>query len=327
MVLILPRLTREGKTVDVWRTAARDREAMVADLDVGNNRAKITNKRFVSIPDYRMAPTVVDTKALAAANSQGNSLQVQGVMFGGGGGIIIELPSGTRYMVTIYRDEKAPRYPSTLDSLAGMTDTREPIHASVKEAFEEVIFFNGNQLLVPQYQQGEWSRFNGAIKGSVVGLASHFGANSQREIEVTTAGTRTSVALRPLGLPVEISLYATINEQATILNIIVPPVVMQQEGLDRLVFRETMAIETKGVVTERDVVLMKISGESQADPAIIAYKEGEFVETFGSIAAYLEAKSTELPYSPILAATLRFVGYTDVYMPNYQPTITEIIRS
>lgn len=319
-------LLREGP-VNAWLIAAKEHEAMVADITVSRNRVYVTGTAFMSVIEYGKNPTTLDLERLKSNARKRASLQIEGVMIGGGGGIILELSNGTRYMVTVYRDDKAPRYPNTLDSPAGITETHVPIHTSIKEAFEEVIIFKGNVALVPQYTQGKWTLFNGAIKKRITELATNFNVNESRDVEAKPAEVRGPLYISPSNLPVDIGLYATKNEPVTIVNIVIPPAVVQQETTQTLAFRETLSIETRGQAKERDVILMKTRGEDPTDPNVIVYRAGKPVEIHSDIPAYMATKGKrDTPYSPILATTLRFACYSDEYMDAYQPTLSELLR-
>jgi hypothetical protein len=313
-----------------WQGVVQDGLALRADVVIKGDAVLLENRRFESIKEYNSNPQFIDVDMVKKELEHSTSATIRGVMVGGGGDIIIKLQNRAKAcnkkLVVVWRDPDAPRSPHTLDSLAGMTDTERPIDASFKESVEEVAIIKNGTMLIPRYVQKPYNMYNSAIKGSVIENAEYFGVNSTAPINATLA--RMS---NPLFLdgnkqwPVTVGFYAVKGIQPSIVNLVVQPIVIELDSLDRFSPRDTISKETKGKVAEREGVLLNIEGEGYG---AIAYREGKLYRCYETVGDFMSDKGypDAPPYSPILETTLKSIGANDPSLDEkYYPTINELV--
>lgn len=310
---------------------AKAGQVMVANVTVGRDKSvSIDEARFNPIKEYDLNPAVVNMGDLKDEIARSNKFTVKGIMLGSGGSILLELPNKSVYMITVHRDQKAPRYPGTLDSLAGITDTKMPVDSCIKEMVEEVVIIKNGAAIVPRYMQEPWVRYNSAVERTITDVSKNFGINEIIRTNATLMRVQDALYFgSDSRLQISIGFHAVKGDPISIVHIVVPPIVIREESLANLTFRETIAVETEGKVQERDVILVKIMGESASanEPEVMVYSKGRLLEKYKTFYDFMNAAKgmPTPPYSPILATTMKFIGLDDGYLRTYyHPTGSEL---
>jgi hypothetical protein len=267
----------------------------------------------IPVEAYRSTPFT--TYSVNETLDGSRKVKVKNAICGGGSAFILELPSDTQYLVSVFRDAFAPRCPNTLDISEGSVDTKDPIAGVIRESVEEVLVLSKGSVVIPQFTKQPWAQYNDMIHKRVSYISGQFEIEATHKVPIRAMGLKKplhvagkndlSISLQYEGKRSELSSKLSV----TWLNLLTPPMLIKQEALGDVTFRETLALETHGAVPERNVVLIKIKGDDASMPGVIVYHEGERLREYPTFDEYLsENFVSDALYTPVMGMLLRSLG-------------------
>jgi hypothetical protein len=323
-------------------------EAFVFDLSVRSDaRMSLdTAGSYIRTRDYNSALNGMGVTAahhvrelFSTSGEIRAGLEIRDVVCGGGSAIVIELPHGVQYLVSVFRDALAKTSPSTLDISQGWINTSNPILAAIREAVEEVLilYMFGDKgavfdVVIPQFAAPPWSDYNGLIRDQISGTAEQLGLSNVREIPVETKALNNPLRASFGGVPCDCAVTLgyepyrvnvadpVTGEQRPVvwLELVTPPMVMKFPSLGRLSEYETLWYETGGKAPERDVVLFRIDkgARKKGAPEVIVYQKGIRNHDYDSL-SFGDYRSATFPadriesggiFTPPMSLLLRSLG-------------------
>ena len=258
-------------------------------------------------------------------------LEISGTAYGGGSAYCIQTEAG-KYLVTVRRDSGTRIFPNTLDILSGYGDTDKPLFTLFREATEEVIMIKNGTVMIPVIKGSPLSEYNDAVAENFVSLTVEF-SQKHANIRAATQMPLQLLGIRPRywyslnGVPVSLNFttkmvkwYGAEHDVADVPVVCLPFMAfnMTEKELSQMAYRETLEVETRGSIPERDVVVLHLnSGASKV------FKKGNLSASYPDLGALVreEKLEKEKPFSLDMAYGLHVAGFKDV-----SPEITQMLR-
>jgi hypothetical protein len=311
--------------------------------------AKFIKVREVGRKEYFRNPNTIDFAKIKDEGKNTGTLTLKAMAYGGGSSIIIEFRNGDKYILSRLRHSNAPSYPNTLSALTGVSDS-PTVLPLLKEAVEEVLIFYDGKVLVPEFIEEPFIRYNKFVERIVretMKAFREFYPDDDVPEDCLMKKVRLGKMLNPLYLEKDVPIGVGFYKQRGIgfdgrpekgdnigfFDIILPPLLMQldlEPSDPRISFRDTLGLEMGIKERELDVVLLKVGG-SRKSPEMIVYKEGRLYRKFDSVKDYVEYKrgeridvTAERLYEPAFETLLSYAGYRKTHNLAYYPTLSEL---
>jgi hypothetical protein len=299
----------EGMTASVSAVGAVDRKdyagAMGSTISLyGTSGKRFTTERLEKVNAKLLAMALsaerIDSAGVlnaayqaasdaAGMNWRASRIEFSGISWGAGSNYIIRTVEDN-FIVSVLRDPKAPIFARMLGGLSGVGDNDDPVNTAFSETSEEVLVFSDAHISLIPRLDGKYSGYNKVIYGHIRAMAKEFGF-STKVTSAPISSFRDSFLVNSSPAPVRLALcYRTLNEMEGMplwdIEIVAPPMVIDlgDYNIGDLAPRETIEIETGGMVGERPVVLIGLS-----TGRFKLFVKGELEGAFGSFEEFADS--------------------------------------